>query len=232
MWRQMSRPVVRFWGLFGVPLACLITIGSCGGGTRPGPGIGTDRPPVVSQDAGSGTILQDVLQVNDLDQIAHGDWIEDSPGADGSPPWPWSQDGCPAYRDVDYLAQHHRVSANLRSFIRRPSGDSIQEIVERFDGGWGGRSMADIRAVLSRCASYNVPGGQVSFKVTAADLAGDESMLVSAAIEHPAGTATNNLFLVVRRGEIVTTVQLPPALDVSVVTALASRIAVLARGGR
>jgi hypothetical protein len=161
-------------------------------------------------------LARDTLQPADLGL----GWRPSSAGATGSPSWPWDQSGaCPGYRAADYPAQDHRLRARAVAFTDSV-GNGVREVIEEYQPGWAGRSLADLQKVLTTCASYPGPGGTVTFRVVVDGLAGPDSRLIVGTI----GAGATTYFLVVRDGSVLLTVQVPGALGEPYARQLAARL--------
>ncbi|MFV2021816.1 hypothetical protein [Micromonospora sp. LOL_023] len=129
----------------------------------------------------------------------------------GVPRWPWVQDDCPAYRDVDYPAHHHRLGAEQRRYHHPSSADLALGVVEVYEPTWAQRAMVDVRKVVQTCPTYRFGTASISFELLdpgpeRADH--PDRLLVRGRIEYPQST-TVSYFLSVRRGETVATLSLP-----------------------
>jgi hypothetical protein len=145
--------------------------------------------------------------------------------ATSPPEWPWAQDGiCPTYAAGDYPAQLHRQSAADQTYVDA-TGDTVRQVIERFEPGWAQRSMVDVRHVLAACGRYQGPGGPVSFQIVAAGVAGPDSLLVRGVISHGTGSPSSMYLVVVRGGSLVTTVELPALLGDGFVRRVATEAA-------
>ncbi|MEW2429233.1 hypothetical protein AB0877_14590 [Micromonospora sp. NPDC047644] len=180
------------------------------------PGVGPDEPHSVNAERGDPRLL---LGAGDLGA----DWHADDARV-GLASWPWEQDSCPNYRSSDYLAKSHRRAAVQRYY--RPSGGSspAHHVVETYEPGWAERNVDDVRRVLLRCASYPVLGSQVSFDVVDPQYLEGAGMLIRGRIAHTDTPDTVTYFVVVRRGETVSTVRLPDPGSQAVVDSIAARV--------
>ncbi|MEU8180776.1 hypothetical protein AB0B86_08375 [Micromonospora sp. NPDC049047] len=149
------------------------------------------------------------------------DWREDT--RTGPPPWPWEQDSCPDYRSSDYPAKAHRRTAVERYY--RPAGGSppVHHVVETYEPGWAQRSVDDVRQVLLRCASYLVHGSQVSFHIVDSHYLGGLGMLIRGRIERADISSAVTYFVMLRRGETVSTVSLPDSGSQAAVDSVAAK---------
>lgn len=128
-------------------------------------------------------------------------------GTPGRPRWPWAQDDCPGYRDGEYPAQQHRTAAVQRGYTHGSS--AALQVIEVYQPGWAERAMADARRVIEVCPTYGFLGGQVEFTLLDDAPVGDDALVVRGRIEHPGGPATVSYFISVRRGDLVSTLNLP-----------------------
>lgn len=130
----------------------------------------------------------------------------------GVPRWPWVQDDCPAYRDVDYPAHQHRLGAEQRRYHHPSSTGLALSVVEVYEPTWAQRAMVDARNVVQTCPTYRFGAASISFELL--DPGPDRAdrpdrLLVRGRIEYPQSTTTVSYFLSVRRGETVATLSLP-----------------------
>ncbi|MDG4808748.1 hypothetical protein O7634_18540 [Micromonospora sp. WMMD1120] len=149
-------------------------------------------------------------------------WREDD-SRSGSPPWPWEQDTCPTYRSGDYPAKSHRRAAVQRYYRPSDGSSPAHHVVETYEPGWAERSLDDVRLVLLRCASYRVHGSQVSFEIVDPRYLGGNGMLVRGRIDHGAVPSTVTHFVVLRRGDTVSTISLPDSGSRAAVDAVAAK---------
>lgn len=149
------------------------------------------------------------------------DWRADA-ARTGSPPWPWEQDTCPHYRSGDYPAKSHRRAA-VQRYYRLADGSAAHHVVETYEPGWAERNLDDVRRVLLRCASYRVLGSQVSFDVVDPRYFEGLGMLVRGRIAHADIPDTVTYFVMLRRGETVSTVSLPDPGSQVAVDSIAAR---------
>jgi hypothetical protein len=133
----------------------------------------------------------------------------------GGEPWYWA-DWHAGYRTEDYQSRRHQVGQR----VARYEGDqaTVDEIVERYESGWGSRNLADIGTVVARSAAtpYARPGTGAALRHTIIDrdFAGDRSLLIE---QKPwsfdGSTAVPRSLIqviaVVRVGDLVATV-IPP----------------------
>ena len=128
------------------------------------------------------------------------------------PPWAWEMPRCVGYRAEDYHAPGHRVAVE----VHEERGVVAQ--VETYQAGWGPRAVAEIRAVIDACGSYEYGerGDPQAFLeqhlVLRTGFAGDESLLVETVRLRPPDTMTWYA-AVVRRGDAVTTARAPERAD-------------------
>ncbi|MBM0230554.1 hypothetical protein JNW91_00880 [Micromonospora sp. STR1_7] len=127
----------------------------------------------------------------------------------GLPPWPWEQNDCPDYRSGDYTAKSHRRGAVERYYHPSDGSPSAHHVVERYEPGWAERNFDDVHRVLLRCASYGVLGSQVSFDIVDSAYLKGVGMLVRGRIAHADTPAAVTYFVMVKRGELVSTFSLP-----------------------
>nr|MDT0660667.1 hypothetical protein [Micromonospora sp. DSM 115978] len=184
----------------------------------PGSAAGADRTPADTKPAGP--LDRALLPAGDLGP----GWRKIREPA-GQPAWPWTQEDCPGYRAADYPAQGHRKAAVQRGYL----GEGVQalHVVEAYQPGWAIRAMADARQAVSTCPHYPFLGGEVSFTVRDVDPVGDEILVVQGRIERATSPATVSYFIAVRRGDTVSTLNLPDPGDEREVHALAGRLAAL-----
>ncbi|MFF5052891.1 hypothetical protein ACFY1S_06895 [Micromonospora sp. NPDC000663] len=151
-------------------------------------------------------------------------WREgDAPA--GSPPWPWEQSSCPHYRGGDYPARSYRQSA-VERFYRPADGSSpAHHVVEKFAPGWAERNVEDVRRVLVRCADYRMLGSRISFTVVDQNYRAGAGMLIRGRIEHEDRPATVTYFVVLKRGEVVSTFSLPDPGSRAALDSVAARAA-------
>ncbi|MEU8130815.1 hypothetical protein AB0B68_26690 [Micromonospora sp. NPDC049049] len=151
------------------------------------------------------------------------DWYED----DARPSlaaWPWEQDSCPNYRSSDYLAKSHRRVAVERYYRLSDGSSRAHHVVETYEPGWAERNVDDVRRVLLRCASYAVLGSHVSFDVVDPHYLEGAGMLIRGRIARADTPSTVTYFVMVRRGETVSTVRLPDPGSQAVVDSIATRV--------
>jgi hypothetical protein len=151
------------------------------------------------------------------------DWTVGTTSADGAR-WPWAQEDCPGYRDGDFPAQRHRRAAVARQYLRTTPRAAALQVVEAYEPDWAGRALDDVRRVLVTCGSYPAYGGQVSFNLLDSDFAGDEALLIRGRIVTSDAPATVSYFVVVRRGPVVSTLNLPDPGDEGTARTLATRL--------
>jgi hypothetical protein len=149
-------------------------------------------------------------------------WLE-SPTGPGRPAWPWDHVDCPGYRREDYRAQLHRRDAVQRFYRAAGSAPIAHHIVETYEPGWAGTALDDTRRMLRQCASYVVLGSRVSFSVADSAYLGGAGLLVRGRIEHVGSPATVAYFVTVRRGDAISTLNLPDPGDLAAVEAIAAR---------
>ncbi|MEV4118675.1 hypothetical protein [Micromonospora sp. NPDC049645] len=150
-------------------------------------------------------------------------WREDD-ARTGLPPWPWEQRSCPRYQSGDYTAKSHRRAAVQRYYRPSDGSSSAHHVVETYEPGWAERNVEDVRRVLLRCASYLVLGSQVSFDVVDPHYLRGAGMLIRGRIAHPGSPPTVTYFVLVRRGETVSTVSLPDPGSQAAVDSVAARV--------
>jgi hypothetical protein len=141
------------------------------------------------------------------------------------PRWPWVQEDCPTYRDADFPAQRHRQDAVARQYLRASSRAAALQVVEAYESGWASRALDDVRRVLRTCGTYSAYGGQISFNLLDSDFAGDAALLIRGRISSPDVPATASYFVVVRRGDIVSTLNLPDSGGEDQARVVATRLA-------
>ncbi|MEW1588256.1 hypothetical protein AB0283_22775 [Micromonospora vinacea] len=149
-------------------------------------------------------------------------WHEDD-ARTGLAPWPWEQDSCPDYRSSDYPAKSHRRTAVERYYRLSDRSSRAHHVVETYEPGWAERNVDDVRRVLLRCASYPVLGSQVSFDVVDRHYLKGAGMLIRGRIAHADVPNTVTYFVMLRRGETVSTVRLPDPGSLAVVDSVAAR---------
>ncbi|MGW4464450.1 hypothetical protein [Micromonospora sp. NPDC004704] len=201
--RAVSTLVVTLLALAGM------TLSACGGGPAadgPASGPAAVEPALLGAEA------------------LGGDWTTGTTSADGTR-WPWAQEDCPAYRDADFPAQRHRRDSVARQYLRASPRAAALQVVEAYEPDWATRAVEDVRRVLETCASYPAYGGQVSFSLLDSDFAGDAALLVRGRIVTADAPATVSYFVVVRRGSLVSTLNLPDPGGESGVRAVAARLA-------
>ncbi|HEX2771142.1 MAG TPA: hypothetical protein VHN18_01775 [Micromonosporaceae bacterium] len=134
----------------------------------------------------------------------------------GEERWYWA-DWHEGYRAEDYPSRSHQLDQRVVRYEGDPQGP-VEEIVERYDSGWGSRNMADIRAVVAKSGAtpYAPPGrgGPLRHTIVETGFAGDESLLIERKNWSFDGSTTipQNLIqfiAVVRVGDLVATV-IPP----------------------
>ncbi|MFI6240561.1 hypothetical protein ACIBEF_11840 [Micromonospora sp. NPDC050795] len=179
-------------------------------------GVGSDELHTVNAERGAPGLL---LRADDLGA----DWHEDD-ARTGLAAWPWEQDRCPNYRSSDYLAKSHRRAAVERYYRLSDGSSPAHHVVETYEPGWAERNVDDVRRVLLRCASYPVLGSQVSFDVVDPRYLEGAGMLIRGRIAHADTPSTVTYFVMVRRGETVSTVRLPDPGSQAVVDSVAARV--------
>jgi hypothetical protein len=189
----------------------------------PGPTAPTARP--------TGVPLAVMLRPTDL---GAGTWTTLSPDGvfKGEERWYWA-DWHAGYRAEDYPSRRHQVGQR----IVRYEGDqqaTVEEIVERYDPGWGLGNVKDIRAVVARSGAtpYARPGAGAPLRQTIieAGFAGDESLLVEQKPWSFDGSTTVprsliQVVAVVRVGDLVATVVTPFGAEPEVARTLAAAAA-------
>lgn len=132
---------------------------------------------------------------------------EPSPGQPAAvPSWAWQMPHCVGYRPAELATPEHRRSVHVAN---QPG---ITEQVEQYETGWGPRAVAEIRAVVRACGSYehgeygDPAGFLAQNRVVETGFAGDESLLVETVHLIPPATRTWYA-AVVRHGDRVTTVR-------------------------
>ncbi|WP_329105818.1 hypothetical protein OG792_33695 [Micromonospora sp. NBC_01699] len=179
-----------------------------------------DRPGARPPAAGRPVAVEPAL----LSASALGaDWAAGTTSVDGVR-WPWAQEDCPGYRDGDFPAQRHRQAAAARQYLRTTPRAAALQVVEAYEPEWAGRALDDVRRVLLTCGSYPAYGGQVSFSLLDSDFAGDGALLVRGRIVTAEAPAAVSYFVVVRRGLVVSTLNLPDPGDESGARAVAARL--------
>ncbi|WFF00075.1 hypothetical protein [Micromonospora sp. WMMD964] len=182
---------------------------------RPEPGVGPDeRRAADAEPSGPGTLLRAA-------DLGSG-WHEDE-ARSGLPPWPWEQVDCPDYRSTDYPAKSHRRAAVERYYQPSDGSSSAHHVVETYEPGWAERNVDDVRRVLLRCASYPVHGSQLSFAVVDAHYLGGEGLLIRGRIERAGIPHSVRYFVMLKRGETVSTVSLPDPGSRAAVDSIAAK---------
>lgn len=179
-------------------------------------GAGPDERHTANADRGELSLL---LGAGELGA----DWHEGGAPRTGLPPWPWEQDSCPDYRSSDYPAKSHRRSAVERYYRLSDGSSPAHHVVETYEPGWAERNVDDVRRVILRCASYSVLGSQVSFDVVDPHYLKGAGMLIRGRIAHADGPNTVTYFVMLKRGETVSTVRLPDPGSQAVVDSIAAR---------
>lgn len=150
--------------------------------------------------------------------LGAGRWTRLPPdGVLGEERWYWA-DRHDGYRPDDYPSLGHQVGQRLVRY----EGDRqamVEEIVERYDTGWGSPNLTDIRAVVAKSGAtpYARPGtgGALRHRIIETGFgAGDESLLIEQKGWSFNGSTTIprtliQLIAVVRVGDLVATV-IPP----------------------
>lgn len=147
----------------------------------------------------------------------------------GEERWYWA-DLHKGYRPEDYPSRNHQVGQR----VVRYEGDrqaTVEEIVERYEPGWGLRNLADIRAVVAQSGAtpYARPGAGGALRHKIIDqtrYAGDESLLIEQKPWSFNGSTTIppegiQLIAVVRVGDLVATVIPPIGAEPDVARSLA-----------
>ncbi|WP_433650100.1 hypothetical protein ACQP2C_27010 [Micromonospora zamorensis] len=184
-------------------------------GCQSEPGVGPDERHTANPERGDPSML---LGAGDLGP----GWNEDD-ARTGLPPWPWEQGNCPNYRSDDYPAKSHRRAAVQRYYRLSDGSSPAHHVVETYEPGWAERNVDDVRRVLLRCASYLVLGSRVSFDVVDPDYLEGPGMLIRGRIEHADIPHTVTYFVMLRRGETVSTVSLPDPGSQAAVDSIAAR---------
>jgi hypothetical protein len=144
-----------------------------------------------------------------------GTWTPLSPEGvfKGEERWYWA-DLHAGYRAEDYPSRRHQIGQR----VVRYEGDrqaTVEEIVERYDTGWGSRNVTDIQAVVAKSGAtpYAPPGAGAALRHTIIEtgFAGDESLLIEQKPWNFNGSTTIprpviQLIAVVRVGDLVATV--------------------------
>jgi hypothetical protein len=130
-----------------------------------------------------------------------------------APPWPWLQADCPTYRGEDYPAQRHRTQAVQRRYAHDQSNVIATHVVEAYEPGWALRAIDDVRRVVETCAAYPVLGGTISFSVLESRFPAEDGLLVRGVIESAGAPPRVMLFVTVRRGELLSTLNFPDPVD-------------------
>jgi hypothetical protein len=195
-----------------VQLVVAVVLAGCG----PDPARISPPQAVAHEGSSLGAAL---LQPNELGA----GWLE-SAVPPGAPPWPWLQADCPTYRNQDYPAQAHRRDAVQRRYQYEASALTASHIVEAYEPGWALRALEDTRRVLRSCAEYAAWGGRVSFTIVESGFLADDALLVRGRIERPGYGPTVAYFVTVRRGEVISTLNLPDSGDEIGVRAVATKL--------
>ncbi len=179
------------------------------------PGVGPEERHTANAERGAPGRL---LVAGDLGA----DWHEDA-ARTGLAPWPWEQDSCPNYKSGDYPAKSHRRAAVERYYRPSDGSSPAHHVVETYEPGWAERNVDDVRRVLLRCASYLVLGSRVSFDVVDPHYLGGTGMLIRGRIAHADTPNRVTYFVMLKRGETVSTVSLPDPGSQAVVDEIAAR---------
>ncbi|MBM0275027.1 hypothetical protein [Micromonospora tarensis] len=182
---------------------------------RSAPGVDPDERRTANAEQGGASLL---LGAGDLGS----DWRADD-ARTGPAPWPWEQDSCPNYRSSDYPAKSHRRAAVQRYYRPSDGSSPAHHVVETYEPGWAERNVEDVRQVLLRCASYLVKGSQVSFDVVDPHYLEGVGMLIRGRIEHADIPTTVTYFVVLKRGETVSTISLPDSGSQAAVDSIAAK---------
>ncbi|MFI7603885.1 hypothetical protein ACIBTV_02030 [Micromonospora sp. NPDC049366] len=201
-----------------VLLAMVVLAALTTGCQRPPGGSGGSEPGATRPVGVSWTDPAALLSAADL-----GPGWQERATAPEQPRWPWEQADCPAYRREDYRAQAHRRDAVQRFYDRAGASATVHHIVEAYEPGWGGPALDDVRAVLRRCAAYLVLGARMAFTLVDTPPLGDGALLVRGLIAHSGSTPTTAYFVVVRRGDTISTLNLPDPGHRAAVEAVAAR---------
>lgn len=141
---------------------------------------------------------------------------------DAAAEWPWALRGCPLIDPASYPAQKHREQVR-REVYRRPGGEFVAVLVERFAAGWAADSLGDLRAAVQACSRYETADSKASHTVLRDGFAGDESMLIESSRITPPDEAKLSHSAIIRRGDTVVTV-VGTGLDSEPLVALASAV--------
>ncbi|MFC6021796.1 hypothetical protein ACFP2T_37240 [Plantactinospora solaniradicis] len=183
---------------------------------------GTTAAPVPAQRTGStGTGSLDAAL---LPSTWLGAGWREGPTPPEEPPWPWLQADCPTYRNEDYPAQGYRRDAVQRRFHHAQSSLTATHVVEAYEPGWAARAITDVRRVVGTCAEYPVLGGALSFAVVEADFPAEDTLLVRGRIESPGAPDRVTLFVTVRRGDLLSTLNFPDPTDEQAAYAAATKL--------
>ncbi|SCL30658.1 hypothetical protein GA0070624_4119 [Micromonospora rhizosphaerae] len=137
--------------------------------------------------------------------------------------WYWGLwDGnCPAYKSSLFPSLPHRHAVETVAY-QAVGGSlrSVSQVVERYDNGWGGRNLNDVRAVIDRCGNLDPTPETLAmpnFAIVDTGFAGDDSLLVRVdLVQLGQGPSSDPqpYIAVVRVGDLVTTVRAyPPDAD-------------------
>ncbi|MET8361053.1 hypothetical protein [Micromonospora sp. NPDC005171] len=181
-------------------------------------GDGPDERPTANAERSDPNML---LRAGDLGS----NWHEDD-SRTGLAPWPWEQDSCPNYQSSDYLAKSHRRAAVQRYYRLADGSSPAHHVVETYEPGWAERNVDDVRRVLLRCATYLALGSQVSFDVVDPHYLQGAGMLIRGRIAHADTPSTVTYFVMLRRGDTVSTVRLPDPGSQAAVDSIAARAVV------
>lgn len=198
-----------------VPAVLTALLLMAAGCQRGEPGVGPDELHTANAERGDPSPL---LGAGDLGA----DWHEDE-ARTGLASWPWEQDSCPNYKSSDYPAKSHRRAAVQRYYRPSDGSPSAHHVVETYEPGWAERNVDDVRRVLLRCASYPVLGSQVSFDVVDPHYLEGTGMLVRGRIAHADTPNTITYFVMLKRGETVSTIRLPDPGSRDMVDSIAAR---------
>ncbi|MEU8256662.1 hypothetical protein AB0C06_20635 [Micromonospora inaquosa] len=198
-----------------VPMVLTALVLMAAGCHRGEPGVGPDERHTPNAERGGPGRL---LGAGDLGS----DWHEDDTRT-GPPPWPWEQDNCPNYQSGDYPAKSHRREAVQRYYRPSDGSSPAHHVVETYEPGWAERNVDDVRRVLLRCASYLVLGSRISFDVVDPHYLEGAGILIRGRITRADALNSVTYFVMLRRGETVSTVSVPDPGSRAAVDSIAAR---------
>lgn len=201
--RRRGRQRTRHHRALAVGAVLVVAAGSAGIGIR----VADRSPAVVVSGSPSASpsapprpaVLSPGMLIEPAD-LGTGDWKPAKAELFEGPPWWWAS-LCPGSTQP---ALDHRREMQTVTYGIGGEPPVSSEILERYDEGWGTRSLVDITTVLATCSAA------AGFRVVERAFAGDESLLVQDDSGKP---ATSRYVAVARVGDLVATVILPPGPD-------------------